>query len=178
MTIIGKWLPPKRDTTLVLASCVFVVFSWSILWFFYRMPGWLPYLDIWGIVGIFAYSVASSLLESILLLLLLIALAVVLPARWFRDRFAAQGSLLVFLLLFWAALLQTILNLRMWSPDQFLPGLVLPIMSIMVASILVHRSKHLAQAIRALAERLTVFLALYLPLGFLGLAVVLVRNIL
>jgi hypothetical protein len=138
----------------------------------------MPYLDLWSIAGILSYSLAFSLLESTLLLLLLIALAVVLPARWFRDGFAAKGTVLVFLLTFWAALFQSFLNVRMWSGDQFIFGLVLPSMSIVIASILVHRSSHFGYVIRAFAERLTVFLYVYPPLGFLGLTVVLIRNIL
>jgi hypothetical protein len=179
LAIIGERLPGKADLAPVLASCVFLVFSWSMLWFFQQMPGWMAYLDSWDILGILAYIQAFALLESVIVLLLVIVVAIVLPANWFRDRFAAQGSMMVFVITFWTVLFQGIaFALPLWSSGQLLFGLMLPLVSIVVACALVHRSEKAEKAIRALADRLTVFLYIYVPLGFLGLIVVVARNIL
>lgn len=177
MAIIRERLPGKVDLAPVLASCVFLVFSWSMLWFFQQMPGWMAYLDSWDILGILAYIQAFALLESVLILLLVILVAIILPAKWFRNRFAAQGSMMVFMLTFWTVLFQAIaFALPLWSSGQLLLGLVLPLVSIVVAGALVHRSEKAEKTIRALADRLTVFLYIYVPLGCLGLIVVVARN--
>ena len=179
MTTIRERLPGKADLAPVLASCVFLVFSWSMLWFLQQMPGWMAFLDSWDILGILAYVQAFALLESVLVLLPVIVVAIILPANWFRDRFAAQGSMMVFTITFWTVLFQGIaFALPLWSSGQLLLGLMLPLASIVVACALVHRSEKAEKAIRALADRLTVFLYIYIPLGFLGLIVVAARNIL
>jgi hypothetical protein len=47
-----------------------------------------------------------------------------------------------------------------------------------VPCVLVYRSRRIERAIRALAERLTVLLYVYVPLGLLSLIVVIARNVL
>lgn len=87
--------------------------------------------------------------------------------------------MMVFMITFWTLLFQGIaFALPLWSSGQLLLGLMLPLVSIVVACALVHRSEKAEKAIRALADRLTVFLYIYVPLGLLGLIVVVARNIL
>jgi hypothetical protein len=142
------------------------------------MPGWIPYLNIWKILSIFAYTQAFALLESAFILLLLTILAVILPARLFRDKFAVQGTTIVFMTTFWTILFQSIFfNVRQWALAQFFVWFGLSLVSIVIACVLVHRSRRIEKAVSALAERLTVFLYIYIPLGLLGLIVVIIRNI-
>jgi positive regulator of sigma E activity len=60
------------------------------------------HLNFWDVVGILAYTQTVGLLESAMVLLVLILLGAILPARLFRDEFVAQGSMLVLLTLGWA----------------------------------------------------------------------------
>jgi hypothetical protein len=143
------------------------------------MPGWLPYLSITKVLSILAYVQAFSLFESGLLLLVLILLGAILPARFFRDKFTAQGSVLAFTLILWAIVFQIInTTTETWTPGQLLLWAVLLLASLVILCVLVRRSERLAQITTAVTERLTVFLYIYVPLGLLGLAVVVARNIL
>lgn len=180
MATFSERFPSKGEIVPVFASCVFSVFSWSIVWFLNVMPGWLLYLSIGDILGILAYTQAFALLESSLILFVLIILAAVLPTQLLRLRFVAQGSMVVFVTTFWLVLFQLIFEPVMlnWSSSQLFLWLGLALTSIVLACILIHRSSRTRKAITALAERLTVFLYVYIPLGILGLLIVIIRNIL
>jgi hypothetical protein len=140
----------------------------------------LLYLGAWDTLGIFAYIQAFALLESSFILSSILILAAVLPARFLRSRFVAQGSAVVLAITFWTVLFQLIFEAAMvaWPPSQFFLWFGLALASIIVALVLVHRSWRVARVVTGLAERLTVFLYLYLPLGIMGLLVVVARNIL
>jgi hypothetical protein len=179
LAISSSRLPKRVEIAPVYAACVFPIFSWSIVWFFQKMPGWLPYLSLTKVLSILAYGQAFALFESALLLLLLILPATVLPARFFRDRFTAQASTIAFTLTFWAIVFQIInTTTEVWAPGRLSLWAVLLLASLVILCALVRRSGRLAQITTAVAERLTVFLYIYVPLGLLGLAVVVARNIL
>jgi hypothetical protein len=173
-------LPKKDNIVPVFSSIVFLVFGWSILWFLRDLPMWLLYLSSWDILGLFAYAQAFALLESLFILLLIIILAALLPAKWFRLQFVAQGTTAIFAIAAWTTLFQLIFEELMiyWAPSQFFLWLGLALVSTIIAGILVRRSRRITRAVEALADRLTVFLYLYLPLGTIGLLVVMARNIL
>lgn len=179
MATFRSRLPQTHDIMLVLACCMLLVFSWSILWFFQKMPGWLPFLPLWEVLSIFAYTQMFALLESLFVLLLLVVLAVVLPPRFFRDSFVAQGSMLLFMTAFWIILFQSIwFNVVEWAAGKLFLWFTLALFTLLISSFLVHRSKRLRKVLFALADRISVLLYLYVPLGVLGLAVVVARNLL
>jgi hypothetical protein len=143
------------------------------------MPGWLPFLSIWEILSIFAYTQMFALLESLSVLLLLIVLAVILPPHFFRNSFVAQGSTLLFVSAFWIILFQSIwFSVVEWAASKLLLWLVLSLLTILISCFLVHRTERLKRLLCALADRISVFLYLYVPLGILGLVAVIARNVL
>jgi hypothetical protein len=154
------------------------LYTWTLLNFFYEAPGWLMFLAPGEVMGILAYALGSTLLESLLILLLLVVLAVLLPGQWFRDRFVAQGTVLVLLVGLWSVVFQLIYaSTRKWDSDKMLLWSVLFLLSTVISALLVHRLKVLEKVVSALVERLTVFLYFYVPLGLLGLVVVAIRNL-
>jgi hypothetical protein len=180
LVILEGRVPPRSEVAPVFATVVFPVFGWSIIWFFERLPDWLPFLPLWDILSIFAYTQALALLESTLLLLFLIILASLLPAPWLRARFAVQGSAIAFMLVFWTILFQLIFEpiIRTWNVGEFILWFGLALISIILACVLVHRSRRLAKVVGGLADRMTVLLYIYVPLGLIGLTVVVLRNVL
>jgi hypothetical protein len=172
--------PPKRDLVPVFATVLFPVFSWSMIWFFQKMPGWQSFLDPWAILSILAYALAFALLESLIVLGLLVTLAAILPARALRTRFVAVASTLVLATTFWTIIFQLIFEpvIPYWGGAEFAFWFGLALLSILLTVLLVHRSGRAQRLISGLAERLTVFLYLYVPVGLLGLVVVVARNIL
>lgn len=175
----SKRLPNRDEVAPVFAAFIFPIFSWSIVWFFQKMPGWLPYLSIAKVLSIFAYVQAFALFESVLFLSLLVLLAAVLPTRFFRDIFSAQGSMIAFALTFWVIIFQIVnTTTETWPPGRLLLWAICLSASLMLLHLLVRRSKPVARITTAIAERLTVFLYIYVPLGLLGIAIVVVRNVL
>lgn len=179
MAIFRQRLPTRPDLQRVFAVCVFPAFSWSILWYLQNVFAWLPYLDVWNTLSIFAYTQAFALLESTLLTLLLVGLAMLAPGRLLREEFTVQASTAALGLTFWTILFQLVFDpvIRGWTVVQFILWFGLALATVLVAGVLAHRSRRIQRLVVAAADRLTVFLYLYVPLGVLGALVVLGRNI-
>ena len=92
MSSILKRFPTRAQILPVYAVIAFIVYAWALLWFFWKLPGWLYFLNIDSIFSALTYVLATNLLESVVVLCGPLALAVVLPSRWFRDVFVARGS--------------------------------------------------------------------------------------
>jgi hypothetical protein len=118
-------------------------------------------------------------------LLVLILLSAILPARLLRDRFVAQGSIIMFLTSFWAVALAlhdfSVIRSedpnKFLTPSEFLLWSVLYLASIGVYWALIRRSKRLEAAVNAVAERLTVLLYVYVSTSLFSVIVVILRNI-
>ena len=106
MDIFRKRFPPAQDIVLVFAVCAFPIYGWSIFRFLEKMPGWLYHVNMWGVIGIFAYTQVFALFESGIVLLFLLLLAAIVPKRFVRAKFVAVGSMVVIVSSFWAVLAQ------------------------------------------------------------------------
>lgn len=171
-------LPSKQESTRVLAFCAFVVYSWSILWFFWQVPSWRLFLSTWEIASILAYVLAFALLESVAVFILLTFLSVILPLC--RNRFVPKGSALLIVNAFWAFVLHAILlggAALFWSPVQYALCALLYLASTGVALALVHRSNPIANALTSFTERVSVLLYIYVPFSILSLFVVIIRQL-
>jgi hypothetical protein len=168
-----------QDIVLVFAACVVPLYSWSILVFFKKMSYWLLFLDAWDLVGIFAYAQAFAFLECAIVLLALVFLGAILPARFLRDRFVAQSSALVFLTSGWliAQQLGRAQFFLFTPPRTMLLWLSLYLVSVGVSCVLIYRSKRLEKSINSFSERLTVLLYVYVPITFLSVIIVVLRNV-
>ncbi len=176
MATFKNLFPPNQSIVLVFASCVVPIYSWSILAFLKKVPSWLIFLRPWDLISIFAYSQAFALLESAIFLLVLILLSMILPARLFRHRFVAQGSVVMFL----AAIYALVFQFKSWtdfSSTVLFLGAVLYLVLNGVAYVLVKRYKRLEQAIHAFVEQLTVLLYFYVPVTLVSVIIVIARNI-
>jgi hypothetical protein len=175
-------LPDRRQFIPVLSTIVFIVFTWTIYHALYQVPGWLYYLTLPGILALMAYILGFALFESLLVAALLLAYCFLLPSRWFKENFAAQGFLLSILLTMTAYLLRTgfekIQKLENWQlaaiPLAIILGIAL--LAPLLASLL-NRIPKLKEWLDIISNRLTVFSYIYIPLGIVGWLVVFVRNL-
>jgi hypothetical protein len=177
LTIFRKRFPSKRDIALVFVSCVFVVHSWSILALLIEMPALLLRLSVWELIGVIAYAQVLALLESMVVLLVLVLTAAILPSRFLKDRFAAQGSMLVLLTSTWAIAYHfgyDMVSKWGFSPTLMWSGLFLA--SAVVAYVLILHCRRLEGVVLSLADRLVVPSSMYVALGLLGVVVVILRN--
>jgi hypothetical protein len=124
---------------------------------------------------------AANLLESMLILLLLLALCILLPARALRDDFVVRGTILS---VGWIGALMTFVGLGMQSDFQLGAAILLgPIVILLATSWilwLASRSRFMSSvrsAVLWLSDRLTVFLFLLLPLFIVFTVYVFFRNV-
>lgn len=180
-------LPPRREAFLVFSVLVFCIYSWTLYRFFYQLPSWLNYTNLNGLLFISAYVLSFALIESLAMLGFILLLSVILPLRLFRQRFVTQGSTVALALSLGAVLLQRqvsiLYDLELWqliaAPLLVLAGLAaLILLAPLLYDRLTFRQKPLLpRLLNELAERMTIFAYLYVPISLLGLLVVLFRNL-
>jgi len=135
-------------------------------------------MDTWTLAGTIAYTQAFALIESLLVMGLMVLMAIILPGKWYKERFVAQSSVAIIL----AAIASVLAHLygqdwSMWNTRGFLTWLGILFCLILVASFLVARFKWLERGLEALAERLLILSSVYIAIGLVSLILVLIRNI-
>jgi hypothetical protein len=168
--------PTLRENIQVYAVVAVPVYAWTILWLFWELPSWLNFLAVDEIVPIFAYALTTNLLESVLILAGLNFFCFLLPAHWFQDSFIVRSFLFLLpalgFLMYYASLFKEEVDppasLLLWSPVVFV--------ACVFASLLLSRIPTVKNLVESIADRLTIFLYLIVPLSLLALLLVLVRN--
>jgi hypothetical protein len=135
-------------------------------------------MHAWDVIGVIAYLQAFALVESIIVFIPLLLLSMVLPLTWFRDKFVALGTGIVYLSAAWFifALLHD-QALRWWGFRLLLPWFGAYAASLLVLSVLIHRSSRLEALINSFVHRLTVLASTYLLIAFAAVVIVLIRNL-
>jgi hypothetical protein len=185
--IIQARLPARRDILLVFGVVLFVVFGWSIRGFFYKLPAFSLYFGVGANLAILSYMMAFALLESVLVTGLLVLLSALLPAGWLKSGFAYKGFLIILvstiaMILFQgyysSNFLKDILAGQTYPFPPFLRGAIGSVLALAALLWLFHWKPQLQRYVLDVVERLSLFTYIYVPLGIIGLLVVLVRNIL
>jgi hypothetical protein len=148
----------------------------------WQMQSWLYLMSLNQVLVLAAYVLAFALFESFAVLGFVLVLTLLFPTRFFKEKFVTQASILVAILTLGAILLQhhldvtrnLQLNELILYPVFLLAGLVI---FIILFSLLLDRVRTVTKVINAFVERLSVFSLFYVPLGLLGLAVVIIRNV-
>ncbi|MFL7891712.1 MAG: hypothetical protein ACK2UM_07865 [Anaerolineales bacterium] len=178
MATFKSLFPSKADTWLTFSSILFLVNVWAIVTVLWTVPSMILSRTIWEMIGIISYSLAFALFESLLFLIGLIILAVILPKKFFRDKFVAMGSM--------AALLATLgmffahfygENYGIWPVREFGKFLLILIGIILVSWVILYFFNRLASILESIAGFLTTLSAVYLAIDILAVIVVLIRNI-
>ena len=175
LTALRKKIPPLDEILAVYGTIVFLIYGWASITFSWKVPSWLYYLSLAEITAILSYTLASSLLECTIILLLLLLLAFLLPSKWLVDKFVTRASIIVYLLTFWVALfnLSTLIQLPTSRDLIFFGGIA--ILTIGMAIVIADRILPFQRLMTALGNRLIVFLYFWLPLSALGILIILVR---
>lgn len=171
-------LPERRSILGVYATAVFLVYGWTLLASFWKVPSWLYFLRIGDILSVYAYAFVIDFAESLLLLGLMLSVGLLLPQSWWNAQFASKGVL-------WVTVLMGSAMVRLYtnrSPDSW-ESIVsgqrlwwgLTLLLALLLSLVVSYVPFLRRGLENLADRLVVFLYLYLPLTALALIVVFAR---
>lgn len=174
MAIFSR-LPRWSQVAAVYSVIVLVIYSWTLLWFFWKFPSWLYFLSLWEIIKVLCYAIVTNLLESLVVMLPLLALAIILPRRWFADGFVAHSVPAVVLGLGYMMYLASQFQGKEDYPSGVIRLMPLVLVAMMLAALLGGKIKPLRSAIEGFADRATIFLYILIPLSLACLLVVLAQ---
>lgn len=178
ITKIVARFPSRQDVFYVLGACVIPIFLWALLLFLFQLKGFALRLNLWDLVGMASYTLATALIESIILLLPVLVLAVILPARFLKNHFVAFGSTIVLISSLWMMYANRVtINFSEWGASQWVIGLGLYVGSIALAFLFLTRSERARQTVERIVKRGSVLAAVYIAIGCLGVLIVVMRNL-
>lgn len=178
---IAKRLPPLSNILSVYAVIVFFVYSWTLLVSFYRFPSWILYLTIGQILTIYAYNFSTNFLESVFVLaaILLLDWTVFFPLKEKNEFRARSIAVTVFLLA--SAMGRLLLFQDYENASAFVEGELwwwgITILAALPGAALLSKIHLIRSALENFAERVIIFLYIYLPISFIALLAVGIRNL-
>jgi hypothetical protein len=175
--MIFQRIPKWQELAPVYAIISLILYSWTLLWFFWKLPSWLYFLSLPEILTNVAYMFATNFVESILVLLGIILLSALLPKSLFSSAFVARGVSIVILGLGYMMYLAFQFGDREDYPSQLVRLIPLVFLLSVVIAFLIGRTGFLRKAIEDFADRAIILLYLLLPLSVLSIGVVIFRNI-
>jgi hypothetical protein len=167
-----------REIGIVLAVCAIPIHFWSIYNTLRELPGWLMRMDLWDAIGAIAYTQVFALVESLILWAALVFLGLILPKRWFADRFVAQASAMVGVFSIWILARHYLFELYPTLDQGARPFLIVIItLSFLILWFMINRFTRLNIALMSIAGRLAVLGFVYLLLDVASLLIILTRMV-
>ncbi len=170
-------IPKLEQLVPVYAVIVAMIYPWSLLRFFWRLSSWLYFSTVGEIAVIFTYMMVVNLIETILVLLAPVLMSILLPQKWFYDKFITKGSLLILLGLGYLMYFDNHLSFAAPFPLDLVYWTPAIAAAILALVFLLGWIGFLGKILNELANRLTIFLYISIPVSLISLLVVLVRNI-
>lgn len=177
-SFINKHFPHRNEIIPVLGAAVFVCFSWTILGFINKLSSFILYFNLGEILAIFAYMMAFALLESLAFTGFVVLISALLPPTWLKEGFAYKGFIITIVATATAVLFQHALRDDFPSMLILLIYSVIPLLLIAAAIFTLHSMPRVQNILLNIADRLSILLFLYVPIGIFSLLVVVYRNLL
>ncbi len=182
----------KKGLWSLFLICAFPLHLWTLI-FAFRDISWLTErTNLWDAIGVVSYGMIFAFVESIVIFLVLALLGLILPAQWYSDRRIAFLSLLILLTSVWGMISQLLFVWNVSLPVQavqflrssahplrilYAACLIVVIPTILVPVYLFVKSKKSIAFMQDLMERLSLLTIFYLFFDFIGLIIVVIRNI-
>jgi hypothetical protein len=182
----------KQDLWSLFLMCAFPLHLWTLLMAFRDISWVAERTNFWDAIGVVSYGMIFAFLESLLLFLLASLSGILIPASWGRDKRLAIMSMLVFVLALWAIITQ-LYALQAWGiPNlllKFLAGSAHPLRNLYVITLAfviptvilpvltVYRNEKTLAKILEMIGSVSLLTIFYLLLDFVGLIIVITRNI-
>ena len=172
-------LPAFSQVFAVFGVISLIVYCWTLIWFFWKLPSWEYFMNLEELSTLFAYIMATNLLESLAVLLVVLFLCILLPAKWFKDVFLSSGASLVILSLGYLMYLSS----HIASNDDSYPTNMVRLIPavgllILLLTFLATRVSILRRLLEGFVDRAVIFSYVFLPIGLVSLLVVIGRNLL
>jgi hypothetical protein len=168
-------IPIWNEIVIVFSFLVFASFSYNISTFLYNLPSDLLSSSPAEIAVIFFYEMSFALLESLMACGILLLLCLIFPRRWFCQGFGYKG----FLISLAGASGTLLLHIypKMPTREALFVELALGLAFWLVSMFFLDNRPKRQNAFLSIIERFDIFAYLYIPLGVIGVIVILVRNL-
>lgn len=177
--MIGKRFPGRNDLLAVFGVAVFVCYTWVLLGFLNKLSSFLLHFTLGEIGSIFAFMMAFTLLESLVVTALLALLSAVLPPGWLKEGFALKGFVILVIATAASILFQKYFLGNEFPSVLWIAAFILVPLALSVGLILLIRSRPRVQhLLGSIQDRLQIMMFIYVPLGLVALVVVLFQNLL
>ncbi len=176
---IFKRIPDWKEIAPVYAVIVLMIYTWTIMWFFWKLPSWLFFMNAGEILLVFIYSVSTNFVESLIILCAPIFLCMVLPRQWFHDVFVSRGTALVAAGLGYMMFLALQFQAKNDYPAIYLKAWSLAL-ALLILSFIVFLAGKISiprKALEAVADRATIFLYVTIPVSIISAIVVLFHSV-
>lgn len=182
----------KQGLWSLFLICAFPLHLWTIILAFRDFSWVTERTNSWDAVGVLSYGLIFAFIESVAVFLVTVLLGFLISKKWGEDRRIALLGTLVLVASLWAMTSYLYFMLQTTIPAEtiaFLTNLAHPLrllyaVSLALAGItvalptyLVLQSEKFMQGVKAFFERLSVLTLFYLFFDFVGLIIVIVRNI-
>lgn len=171
-------LPESQSIVQVYAVIAVMFTGWTITAFLWKLSAWLLLLNLGELIALFSYAMAANFLESVVILLMLLGLCALLPARFLRDDFIVRGTILAIGLL--VALMTFVSSLMRFGIESGLLLLIAPLAVLLLMSFFLQRSSkyhRLRSSAMWVSDHVVVFLFILIPLFAVASVYVIYRNI-
>ena len=175
MIALRKKIPPFHEILALYATIVFLIYGWASITFFWKVPNWLYFLSLGEIAAVLFYTFASSLLECTIILFIFLFASLVLPTKWLYNKFAVRASLIVYTLTFWVVLFTLNSLIQLPTTSDVITFSIGLLVTSVLAILLAERFSFVQRLVMTIGNRLTIFLYLWLPLGLIGILVIIFR---
>jgi hypothetical protein len=172
-------LPSLNKLAPVFGVISLFVYSWTLLWFFWKLNGWLVYLNLEEIGVILIYALATNLLESLVVLGVPVLIGILLPARLYMDQFIARSTAWLLPGLSYLVFAAFQFEGRSKFHQSLIVQAGIPVVFFMAIFIYATVKWQTARKLfEGIADRSTIFIYFFLPISVISLVIVIVRNIL
>lgn len=172
---ISSRFPKWSEIAQIYAVIVMMVYSWTIILFSYRLPGWLYTLSLGEIFNVFTYSISVDFFESLVVLMGIVFLDVLLPRKLFGNVFVSSGSAFSILTLGLMMYIASRFGTKQDYPSQLIRLVPLIMAGIVLVAFAFGHIKVLRHIMEWFTDRVTIFLYISIPVSVVCLFFVLVQ---
>jgi len=185
------WYTKQGLWTLFL-MCAVLLHLWALMLIFRDMSWVTERSNAWDALGVAAYGLVFTLVESAGLFLCAVLMGFLTPKKWSVDKRVAFLSLLVLLAALWAILGQLGFLVNFTPPEaimrslaesghpvrnMYIFALIIVTLSVLLPAFWMARAERAVETARPVIDRLSVLAVFYLVFDAIGLIVLVIRNV-
>ena len=172
--------------------CAFPLHFWTIILAFRDFSWVTERTNSWDAIGVVSYGLIFAFIESIVVFLVALLLGFLVSKKWNENRRLILVSVLVFITSLWAMVSYLYFMLNVSVPSKtivMIAGLAHPLrflyaiclgfagLTVLLPTYFILRSDKFLGFIKGIFERLSTLTIFYLLFDFIGLIIVVIRNV-